>query len=194
MEPQAGEDCNRDLLSGGAQALLSGMGYLRSLSSGDPFFQVLLLDQDLAQARGIQEALEHSPVRSHLHVASDAQEGLAYARGEGRFAGAPRPDLIFVGASADPEVEFAFLDSLHRDSRLSRIPVVFSWASPEQADLFSALSPQAHAFMVKNDNPRGYYTSILEVLTYWMYLTEVAEVGSGELRQASTPRLDPEPI
>jgi two-component system response regulator len=170
------------------------MGYLRSRSCDNPFLQVLLFEQEPAQARGFREALEHSSVRSHLHVISDAREALAYARREERFADVPRPDLIFVGASADPEVGFALLDSLHRDPRLNRIPVVFSRASPEQADLFRALSPQTHAFMVKNDNPRGYYTSILEVFTYWMRQTEVADVASGGLRQAPTPRLEPERI
>ena len=55
---------------------------------------ILLVEDNPGDARLTREALALSKVRNHLHHAKDGEEAIAFLRREGRFAGAPRPDLV----------------------------------------------------------------------------------------------------
>ncbi len=63
----------------------------------EPRIKTLLLVEDNAgDVRLTQEAFRTANKSVHLHVASDGVEALAFLRREGKYADAPRPDLILL--------------------------------------------------------------------------------------------------
>jgi CheY-like chemotaxis protein len=58
--------------------------------------EVLLVEDDPGDVLMTQEAFEEHKVRNRLTVVSDGAEALSYLRGEGRYEGAVRPDLILL--------------------------------------------------------------------------------------------------
>ena len=58
--------------------------------------QILVVDDDDADALMISEALEAAEARATVHRVSDGQEALDYLRRRGRFNEAHRPDLILL--------------------------------------------------------------------------------------------------
>ena len=58
--------------------------------------QILLVEDNPGDVRLTLEAFKGGKARNHLSVVSDGVEALAYLRREGRYANAPRPDLILL--------------------------------------------------------------------------------------------------
>lgn len=60
---------------------------------------VLIIDDNRADVRLIEEALSETGLDLDTASASSGEEGLAYLRREGKFSGAPRPELMVVDLS-----------------------------------------------------------------------------------------------
>ena len=58
--------------------------------------EVLLVEDSPGDVRLTQEAFRDANVHINLHVASDGVEAMAFLRREGKYADAPRPDLILL--------------------------------------------------------------------------------------------------
>ena len=58
--------------------------------------EVLLVEDDPGDVLMTQEAFEEHKVRNSLAVVNDGTEAIAYLRREGKYADAPRPDLILL--------------------------------------------------------------------------------------------------
>jgi len=59
--------------------------------------EILIVDDHATDARLTLEALQNGTDGSHLHIARDGREALAYLRKEAPFTGAPTPDVIVLG-------------------------------------------------------------------------------------------------
>jgi CheY-like chemotaxis protein len=57
---------------------------------------VLIVDDDLGDVILIQEALELAGHVHAIHVANDGQEGVNFLRRSGKYAHAPRPDVVLL--------------------------------------------------------------------------------------------------
>ena len=58
--------------------------------------EILLVEDNPADVRLTREALNSDRLWNNLSVAKDGVEAMAYLRREGKFATAPRPDLILL--------------------------------------------------------------------------------------------------
>ena len=61
-----------------------------------PPIEILLVEDNPGDMRLTKEALKEGKVYSNLHWAKDGVEALEFLRQEGKFAGAPRPDIILL--------------------------------------------------------------------------------------------------
>ncbi len=57
---------------------------------------VLLVEDSPTDVLITQEALEEAKLLTELHVVEDGVEAIAFLRKEGKYADAPRPDLIIL--------------------------------------------------------------------------------------------------
>jgi two-component system, chemotaxis family, response regulator Rcp1 len=86
--------------------------------------EILLIENDLAEARAAMQILDHGHVRCRVSLVRDGDEALRFLRREGVFAKAPRPDLIMLEISLPRRNGCEVLDELHADDELKHIPVV----------------------------------------------------------------------
>src|SRR5437764_1054563 len=70
-------------------------GIISAITSSRPI-EILLVEDSASDAMLTEEALEHAKVRNNLHLVKDGVEAMAFLRQEGRYAAAPRPDLILL--------------------------------------------------------------------------------------------------
>src|SRR6267143_4628597 len=61
--------------------------------------EILVVSGDPADTRLTVEAFRAAGLTSGLRCASDGEDALLCVRGEGKYAGAPTPDLIFLDLS-----------------------------------------------------------------------------------------------
>lgn len=69
---------------------------MQSAGSAKSDFVVLLVEDSPGDVRLTREALKDAKVHINLHVASDGMEAMEFLRRGGKYADAPRPDLILL--------------------------------------------------------------------------------------------------
>ena len=84
-----------------------------------------------------------------LHVASDGVEALAFLRREGKYADAPRPDLILLDLNMPRMDGRTFLVEMRADEKLKSIPVVVLTTSQTDEDIFKSYQLGANCYVTK---------------------------------------------
>ena len=86
--------------------------------------EILLIEDDLADARAALQVLDHGHVRCRVSLVCDGVEALAFIHRKGIFAKTPRPDLILVDMHLPKKSGCEILMELQADEELRTIPVV----------------------------------------------------------------------
>jgi len=111
--------------------------------------QILVVDDDDADALMISEALEGSEIPATVRRVADGREALDYLRREGRFAEARRPDLILLDLNMPGMDGRQTLAAIKSDERLKAIPVVILTTSGAAPDIAASYQHRANAYVTK---------------------------------------------
>src|SRR6267143_4045263 len=94
--------------------------------------EILLVEDNPADARLTMEAFKSSSMRHTLSHAQDGVEAMEYLRRQGKYAQARRPDLILLDLNLPRKDGRELLTELKTDQHLKRIPVVVLTTSQAQ--------------------------------------------------------------
>jgi CheY-like chemotaxis protein len=111
--------------------------------------QILVVDDDDADALMISEALESGDRQATIERVSDGQEALDYLRRQGRFAEAHRPDLILLDLNMPRMDGRETLAAIKSDDQLKAIPVVILTTSGATPDIVASYEHRANAYVTK---------------------------------------------
>jgi CheY-like chemotaxis protein len=111
--------------------------------------QILVVDDDDADALMISEALASSERDSIVRRVVDGQEALDYLRGEGKFPDANRPDLILLDLNMPRMDGRETLAAIKSDDGLKAIPVVILTTSGATPDIVASYQHRANAYVTK---------------------------------------------
>ena len=110
---------------------------------------VLLVDDDEGDLLMIREALDSGAREHEIHVVHDGHEALEFLQRQGRFADAPRPDLVLLDLNMPRMDGRQVLAVVKTDEDLRRIPVVVLTTSRAPADINSSYRLHANAYVTK---------------------------------------------
>jgi CheY-like chemotaxis protein len=111
--------------------------------------QILVVDDDDADALMISEALEQSERATTVERVADGREALDYLRREGKFAEARRPDLILLDLNMPRMDGRETLAAIKTDDKLKAIPVVILTTSGATPDIVASYQQRANAYVTK---------------------------------------------
>jgi len=111
--------------------------------------QILVVDDDDADALMISEALESADAQATVERVADGREALDYLRREGRFADAHRPDLILLDLNMPRMDGRETLAAIKTDDELKAIPVVILTTSGATPDIVASYQHRANAYVTK---------------------------------------------
>lgn len=111
--------------------------------------QILVVDDDDADALMISEALESGETNAIVKRVVDGREALDYLRRVGRFADAHRPDLILLDLNMPRMDGRETLAAIKSDDKLKAIPVVILTTSGATPDIVSSYQHRANAYVTK---------------------------------------------
>jgi two-component system, chemotaxis family, response regulator Rcp1 len=111
--------------------------------------EVLLVEDDEGDVRLAREGLAAGKVLNRVTVLGDGSEVIAFLRGEGEHAGAPRPDLILLDLNLPGRDGRLVLADIKGDPELRRIPVVVLTASKADEDVVRSYDLHANAYVTK---------------------------------------------
>jgi len=97
--------------------------------------EILLVDDSRTDVMLTEEGLRDAKIHNQLHVVGDGLEAMAFARKEGQYADAPRPDLILFRLYMENDFETIRamveamweVDEVWRTSLVPLVPPFYRW-------------------------------------------------------------------
>ena len=129
---------------------------------------ILLVEDNPADARLTSEAFHEAKVRNHIHVVADGVEALAYLRREGPHKEAVRPDLILLDLNLPKLDGREVLADIKEDPDLRRIPVVILTTSEAEQDIVKSYDLHANAFVTKPVDLEQFISVVRSIDNFWL--------------------------
>lgn len=113
-----------------------------------------------------------------VDTANDGEEALDVVFGRGRFAGRPRPNLIFLDLKMPKVGGLEVLEQIKGDPELRTIPVVVLTSSERTEDVSAAYERGGNSFVTKPATGAGLREGLRHVASYWTALATLPELAT----------------
>jgi two-component system, chemotaxis family, response regulator Rcp1 len=131
-------------------------------------FEILLVEDNPGDVRLTEEAFRQGRIAHRLSVVSDGEEAVSFLRKEGKYANAPRPDLILLDLSLPKRDGREVLQELKNDPELRNIPVVVLTNSDGEQDIRHAYKLYANSYLIKPVQMDEFLRKIRCLETFWL--------------------------
>jgi len=129
---------------------------------------VLLVEDNPAEVRLVEEAFRQSADPLDFHTVSDGEEALDFVYRRYRDAEKPRPDLILLDINLPKIDGHQVLREIKNEPDLRRIPVLMLAGSGSHNDVQSAYDNHANAYLRKPNDLNDYFEMVAEVKRLWL--------------------------
>jgi len=117
--------------------------------SRDRPLHILLVEDNPGDARLAVEAFRQSDILNTIHVVENGVEAMAFLHREGRYAEAPRPDLMLLDLNMPLMDGREVLAEVKGDPGLRSIPVIVLTVSTAADDISTSYEMQANCYLAK---------------------------------------------
>jgi two-component system response regulator len=128
---------------------------------------MLLVEDSPTDQLMTREALEHAKVLLNLHVVEDGVQTMEFLRRSGKYAQAPRPDLILLDLNLPKKDGREVLAEIKADPHLKLIPVVILTTSKADDDIAYAYRSHANCFITKPVGFANFYEVMRAIEKFW---------------------------
>lgn len=135
--------------------------------------EILLVEDNPGDVRLTQEVFKEGKVRNQLNVAWNGEEALAYLRRQGRFAGAPRPDVILLDLNLPRKGGKEVLAEIKVDPKLRCIPVVILTTSQADQDIAESYDQHANCYIVKPVDLDHFINVVRTIEGFWLQIVKL---------------------
>ncbi|MGD0897570.1 MAG: response regulator [Thermoguttaceae bacterium] len=135
--------------------------------------QILLVEDSPADVRLTIEALKEAKISNELSVTADGVEAMSFLRQEGRYAGAPRPDLILLDLNLPRKDGRQVLKEIKEDERLRKIPVVVLTISQAEGDVLRAYDLHANCYINKPVDFDRFMEVVRQIEGFWLTIVKL---------------------
>ena len=135
--------------------------------AGQPV-EILLVEDNLGDARLATEALKEAKVRNTLHIVGDGVEALLFLRKEGKYSQSPRPHVILLDLNLPKKDGREVLAEIKNDPDLKRIPVVILTISKAEEDILKAYNLHANCYITKPLDLGQFIKVIQSIEDFWL--------------------------
>ncbi len=129
--------------------------------------RILVVEDDPLDMETIKKALGKCTNKPELFYASDGEEALDFLFRRGRYADAPRPDII-ISCLQLPRIDGAeVLSAVKQEPKLQRIPFVVLTGSSREVDIHHVYTNGASGFFSKPVDEEEFETVVQAIYSYW---------------------------
>ena len=139
--------------------------------------EILLVEDNPGDVELTREALHDGKIHTNLSVAPDGVEALAFLRREGKYGGAPRPDLILLDLNLPRKDGRAVLAEIKEDRALRHIPVVVLTSSQAEQDIVRAYDLHANCYVTKPVDLDQFITIVRSIEQFWFSVVKLPPNG-----------------
>lgn len=135
--------------------------------------EILLVEDNLGDARLIMEAFKEGKIPNRLHLAKDGQHALHYLRlcqGEG---GPCLPELILMDLNLPRMDGWELLEIIKADPGLKHIPVIILTSSDSEKDIRRSYELAANCYLTKPVELDAFMKVVLFLGEFWCTLVKL---------------------
>jgi two-component system, chemotaxis family, response regulator Rcp1 len=130
--------------------------------------EILLVEDNPGDVRLTQEALKEGKVYNNLHWAKDGVEALEFLQREGKYADAPRPDIILLDLNLPKKDGREVLAVIKQDDHLKHIPVVVLTTSKADEDVLKSYELHANCYVTKPVDLEKFIVVVQSIDRFWL--------------------------
>ena len=136
---------------------------------------ILLVDDDADCRLLLRDAIAESKVSNSVCEVSTGQEALEFLNGNGAFAGAPRPGLIYLDIEMPGIDGLETLRRIKSDVKFRDIPVVMMTGVCGEEEMRIAAALGANSYTLKPANAEQFLRTVLASTNYWLTIHQHPE-------------------
>ena len=130
--------------------------------------EILLIEDSLTSARLTMGALKKGAFEHRLTWLSDGNDAVEFLFRRGKYAQAPRPDLILLDLGLPGKDGREVLTEIRACDELNGIPVVVMTASTDQVDMARAQQLQVESYLVKPVDLAKFLHLVKTLKRFWL--------------------------
>jgi len=135
--------------------------------------EILLVEDNLPDARLIVEVLMSGPIPKTVRVSRDGKAAVALLRDAKRDGAGPVPDLLILDLNLPGMDGREVLADIKSDPDLLRIPVVVLTTSSAESDVLRAYALHANCYLVKPIGLDAFTSVVQEIEHFWLSLAQL---------------------
>jgi chemotaxis family two-component system response regulator Rcp1 len=148
-----------------------------SIPNTEPI-EVLLVEDNLGDARLAAEALKDNKVRNNLYHVTDGVETMDFLYRQYEYADVPVPNLILLDLNMPRKDGREVLEEIKENPALRFIPVVLTTSAAER-DLLRTYDLHANAYVIKPIDLDQFIEVIRAIETFWFAIATLPLVRDG---------------
>jgi CheY-like chemotaxis protein len=141
--------------------------------------EILQIEDNPGDVRLTEEALRDVRVLKCISVVEDGVEALAFLHREGRYATAPRPDLILLDLNLPRKDGRQVLAEIKQDPGLRCIPVIVLTTSQAERDVHQSYDLHANCYIAKPIELDRFFAMVQSIEDFWLTIVKLPPSGEG---------------
>ena len=129
--------------------------------------QILIVEDSPSDAFIVKEALKQSQELVQVLIVHDGVEATDFLLRRGKYAEAPRPDVILLDLNMPRKDGREVLAEIKSHDRLKSIPVIVLTSSSAPQDIAKAYSLHANCYLAKPADFAQFKEMIRAIETFW---------------------------
>lgn len=138
-------------------------------------FNILLVEDNLADIRLTEEVINQSQIISNLNVVKDGVEAINFLKKVGKYSKMTRPDLILLDLNLPKKNGLEVLKEIKQDDHLKRIPIIVLTISAAEEDLIKAYDLHANCLINKPIDVKDFYRIMKIMEEFWFRVVKLPE-------------------
>jgi CheY-like chemotaxis protein len=138
-------------------------------------FEILLVEDNPADADLAREGFAEIESPCQLHVVRDGDQAMLFLRRQPPFASSPRPDLVLLDLNLPGRDGRSVLAEIKGTASIQEIPVLILSTSQNQRDVVDCYRLQANCYIPKPMNYERFLEVVQAIQLFWFSVALLPE-------------------
>ncbi len=145
---------------------------MRNSRGGRPV-EILLVEDNPADARLTIEVFNDSRTANHISVVTDGEEAMDFLHKRGKYAGESKPDLILLDLNLPKKDGREVLSEIKADRGLKTIPVIVLTTSDAEQDVWKAYDSGVNSYITKPVDLEQFIKVFRSIEDFWLTIVKL---------------------
>ena len=145
------------------------------MNDGFKIMEILLVEDNPADARLIQEVFKNFKVKNELYIVDDGVKAMEFLYHSGEYEDVPSPDMIILDLNLPRKDGREVLAEIKEDSKLKCIPVVILTTSSNNEDIVNTYKNHANCFITKPVDFDQFIYVVGSIEDFWLTVVKLPD-------------------